>query len=57
VKRRRSLESHVHRKMPAWFGGELRGKGPGLPGTSPRGLPGEGLSDRIDLGARLEDLC
>ena len=26
--RLRSLESHVHRKMPAWFGGELRGKGP-----------------------------
>ena len=26
--RRRSLESHVHRKMPAWFGGEPRGKGP-----------------------------
>jgi hypothetical protein len=39
--------------MPAWFGGEPRGKEPGLPGTSPRGLPREGVSNRIDLGARL----
>jgi len=27
----RSLESHVHRKMPAWFGGEPHGKGPVCP--------------------------
>jgi hypothetical protein len=37
--RRRSLESHVHRKVPAWFGGEPRGKGPVSKGTSPCGLP------------------
>ena len=24
----RSLESYVHRKMPAWFGGGVHGKGP-----------------------------
>ena len=38
-KRRRSLESYVHRKMPAWFGGGLRGKGP-RSATSPRSLSG-----------------
>src|SRR5260370_34284051 len=38
-KRHRSLESYVHRKVPAWFGGGEHGKGSSTPeDTSPRSL-------------------